>query len=259
MRKQPSIKTIKKLFALSGNLCAFPGCTHKLFDEDDNFIGEICHIEAANRDGERYNPNQTQAQRGSFDNLIVFCRNHHSVTNDVDRFTIEKLHEMKRNHERRFKDHPYSVSQKSMEIYFSSFDRKLSEIAKSIAEIKTNTVKRYDLKVEFSTLIVPSGLNNRMLAITGMNIGELPITLSSWGFELPNKNYIIDFPCLLPEPVRFPYKLPPWESITVAMKNARVASTLKDAGYENNITLVGFFKDQIGNKYETVSLPFKNY
>jgi hypothetical protein len=259
MRKKPSEKTIKKLFALSGNLCAFPDCNNNIFDKDDNFIGEICHIEAANPDGERYNPNQTENQRASYYNLIIFCRNHHSITNNESRYPVEVLHKMKKNHENKFMNHPFLVSQKALDAYFSTIDEKLSDIVKSLNEIKTNKVKRYDLRVEFSSLIVPSGLENRMLALTGMNVGELPITLSSWGFEFPNKYYITDFPCLLPVPVRFPHKLPPGEAITVAMLNSRVAASIKNAGYPETVTLIGFFKDQIGNKYENASNSFKNY
>jgi hypothetical protein len=53
--------------------------------------------------------------------------------------------------------------------------------------------------------------------------------------------------------------LPPGENVTVAMENARVAETLKSANYPDTISLVGFFKDQIGNKYNVTSGPFSNY
>ena len=57
-RKSISVPTIKRLFALSGNQCAFQYCEEKIVDKDGNLIGEICHIEDANP-GCRYNPNQT--------------------------------------------------------------------------------------------------------------------------------------------------------------------------------------------------------
>lgn len=47
MRVSPTTSTIKNLFALSDNRCAFPGCTQKLVDENDNIFAQICHIEAA--------------------------------------------------------------------------------------------------------------------------------------------------------------------------------------------------------------------
>jgi hypothetical protein len=39
----PSVATVKRLFARSGNMCAFPGCSSAL-TQDDVIVGEICHI-----------------------------------------------------------------------------------------------------------------------------------------------------------------------------------------------------------------------
>ena len=44
-RLQPKGNTLRELFLKSGNLCAFPGCL--MMDPEGNFIGEVCHIEAA--------------------------------------------------------------------------------------------------------------------------------------------------------------------------------------------------------------------
>ena len=41
--------TLKKLFALSGNRCAFPGCAQAVVNEHGDLIAEVCHIEAAER------------------------------------------------------------------------------------------------------------------------------------------------------------------------------------------------------------------
>src|SRR5699024_11234348 len=58
-------KTLIPLFAKSGNVCAFPGCTHELVTARNLFVGQICHIEAANPGGQRYNPNSTDEERRS--------------------------------------------------------------------------------------------------------------------------------------------------------------------------------------------------
>ena len=97
---QPS--TLKKLFALSGNCCAFPNCRHKLVNEDGNLIAEVCHIEAANIGGERYNSNQTDEERRDFKNLLVMCNVHHKVTDDVVKYPTEILIKMKAEHETKF-------------------------------------------------------------------------------------------------------------------------------------------------------------
>ena len=109
-RLDPTIKTVKKLFALSGNICAFPSCQTKMVDENGNVLGQICHIEAAETNGERYNTNQNDEERRSFDNLILLCANDHVVTNDVTTYTVPVLQKMKKDHESGHQNNKYSVS-----------------------------------------------------------------------------------------------------------------------------------------------------
>jgi hypothetical protein len=139
MRIKPSEQTIKKLFALSGNFCAFPGCDQKIFDEQGNLIGEICHIEAANPDGERYNFAQSDQERASFENLIVLCANHHKVTNNVSIYTVASLKTMKTSHEGRFTEHQYSMSKKELNTVLSSIYHNLNEIAKNTERVTSLT------------------------------------------------------------------------------------------------------------------------
>ncbi len=94
-----SDKTLKRLFALSGNECAFPGCTSRLVNDHNAKNSNICHIEAANVGGERFNPNMTDKQRADYENLILLCVQHHDETNDVATFTVDKLKAMKKSHE----------------------------------------------------------------------------------------------------------------------------------------------------------------
>jgi hypothetical protein len=96
----PSDTTIKKLFALSSNRCAFPGCPNHLIDPSGALLGRVCHIRADSPGGKRYDPNQTEAQRQGFANLIVLCANHHIVIDDNDiTYTVAVLEDMKRRHE----------------------------------------------------------------------------------------------------------------------------------------------------------------
>lgn len=41
---QPRLKTVKRLFAVSNNCCAFRGCDRRLVDAGGVVVGEICHI-----------------------------------------------------------------------------------------------------------------------------------------------------------------------------------------------------------------------
>jgi hypothetical protein len=97
--------TIKKLFASSGNQCAFPDCTQNIVDKEGNMIGEICHIEAAEQGGLRYNPAQTDKEKAHYNNLILLCGNHHTVIDNKDninKYTVDALKEMKENHENNY-------------------------------------------------------------------------------------------------------------------------------------------------------------
>lgn len=92
-------KTIKRLFGLSGNQCAFPGCTEIMTNDKNAKNSNICHIEAANEGGERFNPGMSDIQRADYPNLILLCVQHHDETNDVNKYTVDALKEMKSNHE----------------------------------------------------------------------------------------------------------------------------------------------------------------
>jgi hypothetical protein len=94
-----SAQTIRKLFALSGNRCAFPRCTVRIVCEGVP-VGEVCHINAANDGGPRFDKAQSDYDRNGFDNLILLCANHHKVVDDDEEaYTVERLRKMKREHE----------------------------------------------------------------------------------------------------------------------------------------------------------------
>lgn len=109
-RITPTPATIKKLFALSGNKCAFPGCTESIISTEGVVIGEICHIEAAEPGGERYNPNSNDEYRRSFDNLILLCPRDHKITNDTVKYTSSTLTKYKISHENKFINNQYQAS-----------------------------------------------------------------------------------------------------------------------------------------------------
>ncbi len=90
---------LRELFLKSGNLCAFPGCNRPVMNSEGIFIGQICHIEAAEEGGERFNEQQTNEQRRSFGNLMLLCYEHHTITNDVNAYPTERMQAMKAAHE----------------------------------------------------------------------------------------------------------------------------------------------------------------
>jgi len=74
-------------------------------DADGTFIGQVCHIEAAEENGERFNAAMTDEARRQAANLMLMCYEHHQKTNDVAVYTVAKLKQMKADHEKRF-SHP---------------------------------------------------------------------------------------------------------------------------------------------------------
>lgn len=110
-RLQPIPTVVKRLFALSSNRCAYPNCEEKIVDEYGTVIGEICHIEAAEKGGERYNEFSDDEYRRSFDNLILMCSNHHKKTDNVNEYTVEKLRKIKAQHEQQNDNSNYKVSE----------------------------------------------------------------------------------------------------------------------------------------------------
>jgi hypothetical protein len=99
-RKEPTVKTIKRLYAKSGNRCSFPNCKQLIFsDNNTENISQVCHIEAAEENGQRYNYDSTNELRRQYDNLIILCPTHHKITDDISKYTVEILKNMKSEHE----------------------------------------------------------------------------------------------------------------------------------------------------------------
>jgi hypothetical protein len=97
----PSDKTVKRLFALSRNLCAYPKCGIPIVHSSGTITGEVCHIKAHNPGGPRFDPTQSDDARHAFENLILLCTVHHRVVDDQHKtHTVELLKDLKEMHER---------------------------------------------------------------------------------------------------------------------------------------------------------------
>jgi hypothetical protein len=103
-RRAPNVKTLRLLYTLSGNECAFPNCDHPIFDQDGLYVAELCHIEAESQGGPRYNPSQDGNKRNGFDNLVFMCHRHHREIDNKPIYSVETLKEIKNNHEARFSE-----------------------------------------------------------------------------------------------------------------------------------------------------------
>jgi hypothetical protein len=66
----PTQKTVKRLFAVSGNRCAFPNCRTEIV-KGGTILGEVCHIKSASPAGPRYDTQQSPEDRHGYANLIL--------------------------------------------------------------------------------------------------------------------------------------------------------------------------------------------
>lgn len=111
---------MKKLFARSGNRCAFPKCPTVL-TLDDTLLGEVCHIKGERLGSARHDPNQPETERHAYDNLIIMCPTHHKVIDDDEEaYTVERLHKMKSEHEAAATQMPDHTAERFAETYFKA-------------------------------------------------------------------------------------------------------------------------------------------
>lgn len=96
--------TRRLLYAKSGNMCAMYGCTNALVHANTANISEICHIEAVNESGARYNDNLSDEYVNSYENLILLCPTCHNIIDNKlneNLYTVEYVKRMKEVHEQR--------------------------------------------------------------------------------------------------------------------------------------------------------------
>lgn len=98
-------RTLKILFALSGNQCAYPGCKNPVIlpstvESDALVLSQICHIYALNEDGPRGKAGLKESELNAPDNLILFCPTHHVIIDgQFETYPAELLKQWKMTHE----------------------------------------------------------------------------------------------------------------------------------------------------------------
>ena len=97
---EPTESTLKKLHALSGNICAFPGCAAPIVSLSGTLTGEIFHICARNSKGPRFRTDQSDKERHALGNLMLLCGDHHKIIDtECKIYDEEVLKEIKAIHE----------------------------------------------------------------------------------------------------------------------------------------------------------------
>lgn len=103
-RLTPDPDTLRLVYLVSGNECAFEGCDHPIIDRDGVYVAQLCHIEAAMPGGERFNVTMSNEERRAPSNLMLLCHRHHKITDDVVKYTVPVLAAIKAKHEARFSE-----------------------------------------------------------------------------------------------------------------------------------------------------------
>ncbi|WPD25038.1 MAG: hypothetical protein SD837_10840 [Candidatus Electrothrix scaldis] len=105
LKRKYSQRTLKILFGLSGNQCAYPECTNPVIQgatekSEKIVLNEICHIYALNEDGPRGRVGLTEKELNAYENLILFCPTHHVIVDKQhESYSADLLKDWKQSHE----------------------------------------------------------------------------------------------------------------------------------------------------------------
>ena len=159
----PKSSTIKRLFAVSGNQCAYPDCEIPLVEPSGTVTGEIAHIKASSEKGPRYDESQSEEERHGFNNLILLCSRHHTIIdNEISEHSVEKLIAIKKQHEQsgpvEISPHTTSVAQALLSSYQNiAIQNNSGQVAvNSPGAIQANTLNLKTTKKKVS-IAPPSG------------------------------------------------------------------------------------------------------
>ena len=94
---------IKPLWGKSSGRCSI--CKVNLVQStkkgNEYQIGEMAHIEGEKPGSARYNANMTDEERNNYQNRILLCPTHHTIIDkDESEYTVEKLRQIKNEHEK---------------------------------------------------------------------------------------------------------------------------------------------------------------
>ena len=106
-RKSIPDPVTNRLFALSGNQCAFPGCTNAVTDQVESgaqpvTLAQRAHIVGVGRQGPRSRAVPLSDDVDAVENLTLFCGEHHLIVDRNPRiYSVEVLAKYKADHEAR--------------------------------------------------------------------------------------------------------------------------------------------------------------
>lgn len=168
-----------RLFADSGGYCQRPDCPNRLFVDTGTkniHIAEMAHIIAASGKGPRADATVTQADKGSYDNLILLCANCHTTIDKAPAdFPDNMIREWKRKHVERIKSLFGAVEYPDRASARNAIEPALTENRTVFEQYSPNNDYRKDPESEFAkvwqrkmrAIILPN--NRKVLAILDAN------------------------------------------------------------------------------------------
>jgi len=239
-RLQPKPSVVKRLFALSGNQCAYMDCKNAIVDEFGTIIGEICHIEAAEVGGERYNPHSDDEYRRSFENLILMCAIHHKKTNNIQEYSSQKLQEFKSLHEKLNEENQYIASDRIIDQAINNFMNQNNENKDSGTQFN-NQAKHQSIGSQIGTQNNYFDLSNpNSSKIDGARIvnQEFERIISKFSQKAsPPAKDVIDFRNELKEHVERDVILIPIKHLRFRKNNGRIIAEVESYEKEHNTIL----------------------
>ena len=157
--RQITQNTIKRLYGLSGNICANPGCRNKLIGNQGNMTVDIAHICAASPEGPRYDPTMSDEDRRNINNLILLCKDCHNLVDNKDHvkeYPVELLHAWKKQHED-------FTSSDAYNIFWKNLNQKLKNL-----EIRKQEIREYNPRYHSTIQIIAKEKSDSV--ISGVNI-----------------------------------------------------------------------------------------
>lgn len=234
---KPSV--VKRLFAISKNECAYHNCEEKIVDEYGTVIGEICHIEAAEKGGERYNEFSDDEYRRSFDNLILLCSNHHKKTNNLKEYTVEKLKKIKAQHELQNRGSNYQVSDYVVKLAISNLMEQKNENLGSGTQFN-NQASNQNIGSQIGTQNYYYSSEEKNLKIDGarkVNQEFKKIINQFKQKASPPSIEVIDFQNELKERVERPVELIPTKHLRFRKNNGRIIADVESYEKEQGVEL----------------------
>ncbi|MDR2001939.1 MAG: hypothetical protein LBQ74_02815 [Prevotella sp.] len=232
-RLEPKPSTVKKLFALSGNKCAFENCNNNLVI-GDTLIGEICHIEAAEPGGSRWNKALDDELCRDFNNLILMCPNCHTlIDSDEKKYTTDLLMSWKKRHIEKFNNKEFGISQTILDKAIQKFS---SQVNINMGAGSINNYHANNINIDNRNYFD----KNNSINIEGARSVNYEFKKIIDQFKQkasPPSTDVIDFRNELKERFERPIELIPTKHLRFRKNNGRIIAEVESYERENNIIL----------------------